>query len=53
MKRSKLGLMDFSMDSGNCTPKSTTDANKVNKDNAQAGIPAKGDFLAIFPITTS
>lgn len=33
------------MDSGNCIPKIRTDAKRVNKDNAQAGIPAKRDFF--------
>ena len=37
----------------NSNPKSKNDAKKVIKDNAQAGIPAKRDFFAFFPIIES
>ena len=49
MNKSTLGSIDFSIDAGNSNPKSPTDAKKVSKDNAQAGIPAKRDFFNFFP----
>ena len=34
-------------------PKNIPDINKVNKDNPQAGIPARWDFFAFFSIIVS
>ena len=48
MNRSILVSIDFSIDSGNGNSKNPTDAKKVNKDNAQAGLPAKRDFFTFF-----